>query len=368
MRKHSSSWRACPDRASDAVAESRRTPTLHDVALRAGVSPMTVSRVVNASGPVSDRLRARVEHALEETGYIPNTIAQNLRTKRTDAIALLIPDMTNPFFTTLAHGVETSAREAGVSLLIANSDEREEEELRLVPMLLRRQVDGLLIVPAGPGAQSMRMCRQQAVPLVMLDRRPATRDVDVVRADSENGALELGRLLVRLGHRDMAVLAGPASVTTAADRVVGFRRALMDEAGLPPPRVVHGVFSIESGHAMTLQVMRGRRPTALFAANNFIAIGALHALEELGLGVPEDVAIVGFDDLPTAMVTFPFLTVATQPAFEMGRRGVALLIDRIADPRSPWQDVVLPTELLVRRSSGGPVQSEAADDPSAEHH
>ena len=335
-------------------------PTLRDVARRAGVSPMTVSRVVTGSGPVSDLRRARVELALEETGYIPNTVARNLRTKRTDAIGLLLPDMTNPFFTTLAHGVETSARGAGISLLIANSDEREEEERRLVPMLLRRQVDGLLLVPAGSGAQSMRMCRQQGVPLVMVDRRPATPDVDVVRADSEAGALELGRLLVSLGHRRMAVLAGPASVTTAADRLVGFRRALVDEAGLPPPRVINGVFSIDSGRAMTLTAMRGWRPTALFAANNFIAIGALHALEDLGLRVPEDVAVVGFDDLPTAMVTFPFLTVAAQPAFEMGQRSVALLIHRMAHPDGPRQDVVLPTELLIRRSSGGPVHGAAA--------
>ena len=120
-------------------------PNLLDVARHAGVSPMTVSRVVNGSGPVSPALRARVEQALAETGYMPNTLARNLRARRTDTIGLLLPDMTNPFFTTLAQGVETAAREAGVSLLLANSDEREDEERRLVPMLLQRQVDGLLV-------------------------------------------------------------------------------------------------------------------------------------------------------------------------------------------------------------------------------
>ena len=129
---------------------------------RAGVSPMTVSRVVNGSGPVSPALRARVERALAETGYMPNTVARNLRARRTDTIALVLPDMTNPFFTTLAHGVETAAREADISLVLANSDEREDEERRLVPMLLQRQVDGLLIVPAGTGEATVRACAATA--------------------------------------------------------------------------------------------------------------------------------------------------------------------------------------------------------------
>jgi LacI family transcriptional regulator len=335
-------------------------PTLHDVAKRAGVSPMTVSRVVNGSGEVSPRLRSRVELALAETGYMPNTLARSLRARRTDTIALLLPDMTNPFFTTLAQGVETAAREAGISLLLANSDEREEEEQRLVPMLLQRQVDGILVVPAGSGAEAIRVCRERKVPLVVVDRRPlAQAEVDIVRADAEGGALELGRLLVRLGHLDMTVLSGPASVLTAVDRVTGFRRAL-DEAGVRAPHVIHGQFSIESGHEMAMLAMREPvRPTALFAANNFLGIGVLHALDEMGFRVPEDVAVVGMDDLPQAMVTFPFLTVAAQPAFEIGQRSVAMLLDGMADPGRPPREVMLPTEIVIRRSSGGPVGAAA---------
>src|SRR5664279_1771049 len=141
-------------------------PTLHDVAKRAGVSPMTVSRVVNGSGEVSPQLRERVKQALADTGYMPNTLARSLRARRTDTIALLLPDMTNPFFTTVAQGVETAAREAGFTLLLANSDESEEEELRLVPMLLQRQVDGLLVVPAGGCGETIRICQDQNVRVV----------------------------------------------------------------------------------------------------------------------------------------------------------------------------------------------------------
>jgi LacI family transcriptional regulator len=335
--------------------------TLQDVAKRAGVSTMTVSRVVNGSPLVTPETRARVEAALAETGYMPNMLARSLRSKRTDTIALLLPDMTNPFFTTLAHGVEAAARERGVTMILANSDENEDEEVRLIRVLLQRQVDGLLVVPAGSGSTAVRLCRTQGVHLVCLDRRPEDPDVDVVRADSEAGSVELGRLLVRQGHRDMAILTGPAVTMTATARVTGFRRAAVEEAGLPEPRVIHTTYSIEGGHAAALEAMSAKpRPTALFGANNFIALGALRALRELGIRVPEDVALVSFDDLPEAMVISPFLTVSAQPAQEIGRRGVDLLLDRLKDPDRPFQEVVLPTELVIRKSSGGPVSAGAA--------
>jgi LacI family transcriptional regulator len=219
-------------------------------------------------------------------------------------------------------------------------------------------------VPAGTGAETIRLCRDQGVPVVAIDRRPLGGNTDVVRGDSDSGALDLGRLLVGLGHRNLAVLSGPASVPTAVDRVTGFRRALVDEAGLPEPLVLHGAFSIDSGREMALQAMASApRPTALFAANNFIAIGTLHALDGLGLRVPEDVAVVGFDDLPEAMVTFPFLTVAAQPAFEIGRESVSLLLDRMANPDLPSRELILQSKLVIRRSSGDPVGEAVA--PSA---
>ena len=161
----------------------------------------------------------------------------------------------------------------------------------------------------------------------------------------------------------MAVLSGPRAVSTADDRVAGFRKALAQAENVRPPRVYRGAFTIEGGREMAkLAVSATPRPTALFAANNFIAIGVLHALEEMKLRVPEDVAVVGFDDLPPAMVTFPFLTVAAQPAYEMGQRSVAVLLDRLSGgrgPGQPRQEVVLPPQLVVRRSSGDPLGAPA---------
>ena len=329
-------------------------PTIVDVAHRAGVAAITVSRVVNDSGPVSSQVRARVEQAIAEIGYVPNSVARSLRSRRTDTIALVLTDMTNPFFTTLARGVEDAASDAGMMLFICNTDERDEDEQRYVRMVLERQTDGILLVPAAGGAAAIKQCRDHATPVVVVDRRLRNRVADVIRADSKGGALALGRLLVSLGHTATAVLSGPRFVSTADDRVAGFRQALAEARLHRPPRVFRGEYTIESGRAMARQAMAlAPRPTALFAANNFIAIGALRALDEMGVRVPEDVAVVAFDDLPSAMVTFPFLTVAAQPAYEMGRRSVAVLRDRMsAGADEKFHEVVFPTQLVIRRSSG----------------
>jgi len=329
-------------------------PTIVDVARRAGVSAITVSRVVNRSGPVSVQVRTRVEQAIADIGYVPNSVARSLRSKKTDTIALIVTDMTNPFFTTVARGVEDAASDAGLMLIICNTDERDADEQRYVRMLLQRQVDGILLVPARRGAAAIEHCRLQGTPVVVVDRRLTRRAADVVRGDSRGGALELGRLLVSLGHTSIAVLSGPRSVSTADDRVAGFRHALAEAGHVPPPRVLRGAFTIESGRRMAaLALASTPRPTAVFAANNFIAIGVLQALDEMRVRVPEDVAVVGFDDLPPAMVTFPFLTVAAQPAYEMGERSVAMLLERLAlGPAPGFREVVLPTHLVVRRSSG----------------
>jgi LacI family transcriptional regulator len=187
---------------------------------------------------------------------------------------------------------------------------------------------------------------------------------DVVRCDSEGGAFELGRLLGGLGHRAVALLAGPEGVTTSDDRVASFRRGLAAAGPAAAAAVYHGPFTQASGEALTrLALAAAVAPTALFCANNFITIGALRALRDLGRRVPEDIALVGFDDLPEALVTFPFLTVAAQPAYEMGQRAVALLRERLAGlgPRE-FAEIVLPAELVVRASSGGPLT--AAGDPT----
>jgi LacI family transcriptional regulator len=331
-------------------------PTIQDVAKHAGVAPITASRVINNNGYASSEVRERVLRAVQELGYVPNTLARSLRSRKSDTIALVLSDITNPFFTTIARGVEDTASEAGYTVIFCNTDESESKERKYINVMLQKRVDGILLVPASSGANSIRAARDQETPLVVLDRRLPDSPVDVVRCDSQQGARELTELLISLGHRSISLLNGPQGVSTAEDRAQSFTQA-MAAAGLKDSgRVLWGHFTTASGAEMARQAMAAQpRPSALFASNNFIAIGAINALRELHLRVPEDVALVGFDDLPLALVTFPFLTVAAQPAYEMGKRATRLLLDRLENKTEARPvEIVLPTEIILRASSGAP--------------
>ena len=332
--------------------------TINDVARLADVSTMTVSRVVNKSDYVSGVTRARVERAIAELGYVPNALARQLRSKRTKTIALVMADITNPFFTTVARGVEDVAGPRGFGVLFCNTDESEPEEVDYVSMLIQRQVDGVLLVPATSSSRSLALLRARKIPVVVVDRRVRSRHVDVVRGDSEAGAYALAQHLVQLGHRRIAILAGRKKVSTSVDRVTGFARALAD-AGIEqdPGLVRYGGYHQSEGYAMARAILKVvPAPTAIFAANNFIAIGAMRALRESGLHVPTDMSIVGFDDLPPEWSIDPsFLTVFAQPAYTFGKRATELLLDRIlGQALEPVRELVLPGELIVRRSSGPP--------------
>jgi LacI family transcriptional regulator len=330
--------------------------TIREVAERAGVSTMTVSRVINRSGYISQETRARVEMAIAELGYVPNTLARSLRFKQTKTLALVITDITNPFFTTIARGVEDAASDRGFNVIFCNTDESEEEQIRYLTVLVQKRVDGVLLVPACSSAEPVAFLQGHAIPVVVLDRRLPGCGVDSVRCDSEAGAYQLVKLLLELGHRRIAALSGAEMVSTALERVLGYRRALA-EVGLgdDDALVYHRAFTQVGGFEMAQAALRtAPRPTAFFAANNFIAIGAYRALREAGLRVPEDVAMTAFDDLPSALVLEPFFTVAAQPAYEMGQRATQLLLSRLADQTpAERQEIILPIELIVRRSSGG---------------
>jgi LacI family transcriptional regulator len=329
--------------------------TIREVAKLAGVSPITVSRVINNSSYASDETKKKVNAAIRQLGYVPNTLARSLRSRRTCTLALVLTDITNPFWTTVARGAEDAASESGFSMILGNTDESEQKQDRYIKVLLEKQIDGILFVPVGNTAATMKMLRRQEVPCVVLDRRIAGGRADVVRSDSEGGAYQLTKLLLSLGHRRIAIMSGPRGVSTAEDRVVGYQLALK-EIGLTvlPELLQYGHFTIESGSEMTRKTLElNPRPTALFAGNNFIAIGALKWLQEMQLRVPEDIAVVGFDDLPSSLTIDPFLTAAKQPAYEMGKRAAELLIARLSG-KAPkkYQEIVLPTEIEIHRSSG----------------
>jgi len=330
--------------------------TIHDVAKKAGVAPITVSRVINNSGYVSGKMRAKVNAAIDELGYVPNVIARSLKSKRTNTIALVFTDITNPFFNVMARGVEDTASDAGYNVIFCNTDESQEKEDNYIQLLLQKQVDGILLVPAGSSTKSIHIIHGQKTQVVVLDRRISNARVDVVRGDSEGGAYLLTKYLIDLGHRRIAVMSGPENVSTAKDRVGGYQKA-MKENGLDGNiQVCFGRFTQESGIRSTQTVFaEDPNPTAIFAANNVIAVGILTALREMGLNVPDDVALVSFDDFPENLTLFPFLTVVTQPSYEMGKTATEMLIKRIkenANLEADPEEVVFPVKFIERASSG----------------
>ena len=331
--------------------------TIHDVAKKAGVAPITVSRVINNSGYIRGETRDSVNAAIAELGYVPNVLARSLRSKRTNTLALVITDITNPFFTIIARGVEDTAAEAGYNVIFCNTDESEIKEDKYLHLLLQKQVDGILLVPANSASKSIEFILDQGTPVVVLDRRVSVQGIDVVRGDSFGGGYELTRLLLNLGHRRIAILNGSIDVSTSQDRLAGYKKA-MEEAGAEAyEQFYYGDFTQARGYDMTrLALSQDPQPSALFAANNMIAIGTLWALRDLGMRVPEDVAVVSFDDLPQNLIAYPFLTVVTQPAYEMSKRATELLIDRLAG-KAPeqCQEIILPVELIVRTSSGSKI-------------
>lgn len=338
--------------------------TISDVAKHAGVSTMTVSRVINNSGYTSPATRARVEQAVQELGYMPNALARGLRFKRTKTIALIMTDITNPFFTTLARGVEDTANQAGFTVIFCNTDESEAKEHKYLQMLLQQQVDGILLVPArSHHADSVKFIKKQNTPVIVLDRRvPPHTEVDVVRCDSELAAQRLVKMLIELGHRRIAVLSGSKGVSTADDRVEGYRNALRKAKIAENKSLIQrGPFTQESGYEMACELLKVQpRPTAIFAAHNFFAPGVLKRARELGLRVPEDLAIVAFDDLPWTLAHAPFFTVAIQPAYEIGKQAAQLLFQRLnGTAEKRHQEMILPVEIVIRESSGAARRKDA---------
>jgi LacI family transcriptional regulator len=310
--------------------------------------------VINNSGYVSQSTRERVEAAVKELGYVPNTIARGLRSKRTHTLALIVTDITNPYFTSMARGVEDVAGASDYTVIYCNTDESEAKEEKYANMLAQRRVDGVLLVPSCGNAKTIKFFESNNINVVILDRRISGVKSDIVYSDSANGAYRLIKLLIGLGHKRIAMITGPKDISTSADRVAGYQQALA-EAGLKEnERIYYGAFNEQSGYEHTNHaMMQVSKPTAIFGANNFTAIGIMKALYDLKLDVPGDVSVVGFDDLPEFMFMKPFLTVARQRAYEMGKLATELLLKCISGELSQGhRELILPIEIIVRESSG----------------
>jgi len=335
-------------------------PTIHDVAKKAGVAPITVSRVINHSGYTSDEVRTKVQEAIHELGYVPNVIARSLKSKRTNTLALVFTDITNPYFNILARGVEDAAFDAGYNVIFCNTDESQEQEDNYIQLLLQKQVDGILLVPADSDSQSIELIKKQKTQVVVIDRCVKRGKVDVVRGDSEGGAYQLTQYLIDLGHKHITLLSGPQKVSTSVDRVTGYQKAMSDNGLNNFIDYFYGRYTQESGANLTHKVFsRKECPTAIFGGNNLISIGAMTALREISKRVPEDVAVVSFDDIPESLSIYPFMTAIAQPPYKIGVKATEILVSRIQNADQAvenFQEIIFPVELIVRESSGKKIE------------
>jgi LacI family transcriptional regulator/LacI family repressor for deo operon, udp, cdd, tsx, nupC, and nupG len=329
--------------------------SLHEVARRAHVSTATVSRVLNKSDKVLPQTRAAVERALRELNYHPNRVARRLRMKRKCAqlVGLIIPDFQNPFYAEIARGVEDIAYGNNYALLLCNSDENPRKERFYLDVLCAEAVDGIVLPPFDERNAEVSHVIKSGIPVVCVDRSLAKVQTDLVEVDNYRGAFEAVTHLIEKGHRRIGLIEGRPHVSTNRERRRGYLDAHV-AAGLTAPDDLMraGDLRLESGRALTTELIAlSHPPTALFVGNNLMAVGALAALRQHGRRVPHDVAIVGFDDLPWAESLDPPLTAVRQPAYEVGRQAMELLLKRIAEPGRPPVTIRLMPQLIVRRSS-----------------
>ncbi len=339
------------------AAYNVRMATIKEVARRARVSVGTASNVISGTAPVGAELRDRVERAIRELNYHPDHIARSLKSRSTKMLAIVISDITNPFFPLVVRGAEDAASKLGYLLTIFNTDDQFERERDVFAVLRMRRVDGVLVVVSPDSDRGTHLDEMIAagVPVVCLDRVPRGVTVDSVLVDNVKGGLICVRHLLAMGHRHIAVISGPRKLQTARDRLEGYRRALR-EAGIPynAALVREGDFRFESGYRLAKDLcLTHPRPTALFALNCTMGMGAFKAIHELALRCPEDVALAVFDEVPGGEVFQPHLTVVSQPAYDIGYRAAALLIQRLtgqADSDQPLA-LTLEPELKIRQST-----------------
>ncbi|MFT3721301.1 LacI family DNA-binding transcriptional regulator [Pseudorhodoferax sp.] len=326
--------------------------TIKDVARQAGVSVTTVSHVVNKTRFVSAQGRARVEQAIRDLGYVPSAVARSLQRSATHTLGMLIPNSSNPYFAEIVRAIEDRCFGAGYNLLLCNTDDEPRRQGRVLQVLAERRVDGLVVVSSGDDPALPGLLGGVHVPTVMVDREIDSLPCDLVETAHMQGALLAVQHLATLGHRRIACIGGPAGVATAGQRAEGWRMALAG-LGLSGAGLLHASdFTSEGGYAAMHAILRqAPRPSAVFVANDLMAIGALCAAHECGVAVPDELSLVGFDDIEPARFTCPPLTTVAQPKRRIANLAVDMLLERIQGRRQEPRKVVLQPELRVRASS-----------------
>jgi len=337
--------------------------TIKDIARELGLSVNTVSRALNNKPDVSRQTRARVLETARRLHYVPNTIARSLVTRRSNTLGLVVTDVVNPFYSRVIRGVEETARQHGYTIILLNTNERDEDEKAAIRVLRSKRVDGMIISPVQVSRDHIAALQEDGYPFVLINRYFPDLDTDYVINDNRLGAYLATSHLIRLGHRRITHITGPEHVSSVRERLRGYRQAL-EEGGVAADQqhVIHTSLSLEGGYRATQQLLDGcSLPTALFTYSDLLAVGALKAIREAGLRVPEDVALVGYDDIEFAAFLEVPLTTISQRSYEIGSCGVELLLDILANPGEQRQrrHTVLQPRLVVRKSCGAALTAPA---------
>lgn len=330
--------------------------TMKQVAEKAGVSTTTVSHVINNTRVVSEDARERVLSVIQELRYIPSAVARSLKNDRTHTIGMMIPNNSNPYFAELIQGIEDASFELGYNIILCNSYDDPKKQAAYIRVLMEKRIDGLILVSSGSDEDLNMLLANEVIPKVLVDREVTGVAADLIEADHVQGAYEATRYLISLGHKRIACVAGPDTLLPSGGRVAGYQRALK-EAGITvcDDFIVHSDFTSEGGfNAFQKLLTLDSKPTAIFASNDLMAIGGICAANQAGVKIPQDLSVIGYDDIALASFSTPPLTTIAQPKYQIGQLTAKTLVERISNPDSQVRRTMLTPELVIRQSTSRP--------------
>lgn len=327
--------------------------TMKQVAEKAGVSTSTVSHVINNTRVVSDDVRERVLAVIAEMRYIPSAVARSLKNDKTHTIGMMIPNNSNPYFAELIQGIEDAAFKLGYNIILCNAYDDAKKQAAYLRVLMEKRIDGLILVASGDDEELSEILRDMPMPKVVVDREVKGVDADFIEADHETGGYLATKYLIGLGHRAIACVSGPMHLPPSRDRVVGYRRALQEAGiGFNSHFLVHSDFTSEGGFSAFKHLLSlSDRPSAIFAGNDLMAFGGMCAANEAGVRVPDQLSVVGYDDIALASFSTPRLTTLAQPKYDMGQAIARTLVERINGGHQPPRRKMFRPELVERQSS-----------------
>ncbi|MEH7522131.1 LacI family DNA-binding transcriptional regulator [Bacillus sp. JJ1503] len=333
------------------------TTTIRDVAKLSGVSVATVSRVINKNGYVSAETEAKVQEVMKRLDYEPNQLARGLTAKKTKTIALIVPDILNPFFPVLSRGVEDVTKLHGFTLILCNSDDSGIKEKSYIDILRKKYVDGMIIASNNLGLKEIKDLEQSNIPLVVLDRAQDIETNCVIRVDNYGGAMQAVQHLLDVGCKKIAHIYGPLEYSTARERLAGYEEVVKKLPWFTPTLLVPGDFTIDGGKKATVELLKIHPDVdGIFSGNDLMSIGVLKQLHNLNIKVPDQIAVCGFDGINLTEITQPELTTVAQPIYEAGKLAAENLIARINNTKKGNEVINLPVSLIVRDSTRKKVQ------------